>query len=313
VKRLGEVATIIREADVARRKLTDKEYAEILKSNANACCVCRRQGIGVNIHHIDHDATNNSHENLGVLCVQEHDAHHRPDQYPALNHLGLSPDEITRYKREWEEFVAEARKPDPGVLATVNVYGSFEHIHAARLLLQWVDGRVAIDRHYHLLEGPPDEWIDHLLEEVKWLGDGIKLALVDEPLAIEYCSCCGRSLPNIINPDRARMLTAKDWAERSTCSVYINPHRHSLAIHMAYDRDGVADAAFHKCGRHLHLSACNFDERTPIKRKPSIRTQATSIVRSFISAWNPGRVFIGTGDQDEPNLIDSLTLPICWE
>jgi hypothetical protein len=298
---------------MARKKLTPNQYEQTLAANAHVCCVCKRRGIGVNVHHIDHNASNNDRENLAVLCVQEHDAHHRPVQYPALNHLDLSADELRRHKRDWEEFVAEAQKPEPDVLAVMNVYGSLEQIHSARLLVQWSNGQVVLERLYHLLEGPPDVWIDRLIEEVGWLGKRIKLVLVNEPLAIEYCPCCGRSLANVIDPGCAKMLTAADWPEKSVCSIYVNPTQASLAVHISYGTDGVISAALHKCGRHLHLAAGHFEERVPIRRKPSIRAQATSLVRRFVSEWRPGKVLIGTGDSDQPDLIDDLKLPSCWE
>ena len=36
------------------------------------CCVCRRQGKPVQIHHIDSDPTNNNTDNLAVLCLDCH-------------------------------------------------------------------------------------------------------------------------------------------------------------------------------------------------------------------------------------------------
>ena len=50
-----------------------------------------------------------------------------------------------------------------------------------------------------------------------------------------------------------------------------------------------------------------------IRRSPSVRTQATRMVRKFIREWEPGRVFIGTGDPDTPHLIDEFLLPKVWE
>lgn len=298
---------------MARRKLTSSQYTDIAINNAGACCVCKRRGIGVNIHHIDHDSSNNNRENLAVLCVQDHDAHHRPGQYPAMNHLDLSAEDIRRYKREWEEFVAEAKKSEPRVLAVVNVYGTQQQIHSARLLFQWVDGRIVFERLYHLLNGPPNVWTDCLIEEVQWVGKEIKLVLVDEPLAIEYCPCCGNSLSNIINPERAKMLTVNDWQKKSVCSIYINQFRPSLAILIDYESECIVSMGIHKCGIYLHLMAARLEEQVPIRHRPSVRTQATALVERIVSEWNPGRVLIGTGDPDQPVLIENLQLPLCWE
>jgi hypothetical protein len=298
---------------MARKKLTGAKYDDVLERNAGVCCVCKRRGIGVHVHHIDHDPSNNDPRNLAVLCVQEHDAHHRPNRYPALNHLDLGVDAIQQHKRDWEGFVAEARQPHPAVLAVANVYGSQEQLHSARLLFQRANGTVVLERQYHLLDGPASRWPDWMLEEVKWLGDGVALTMINEPLPVEHCPCCGKGLCNVLNPNVAKRLTAPDWDQKSSGSIYVNPHQSSLAIHVAYGGEGLITASLHLCNGSLHLVADGIDERVPLSRRPSIRTQATSVVDSFLRAWRPGRLFIGTGDPDKPQLIDRLRLPRCWE
>ena len=57
----------------------------------------------------------------------------------------------------------------------------------------------------------------------------------------------------------------------------------------------------------------NFEERKMITKNPSIRTQATNIIRKVITDWDPGEVLIGTGNPDKPNLIKGLILPKWWE
>jgi len=69
----------------------------LLRKNAGVCCVCKIRNIGVNFHHIDGDASNTVEENMAVLCVRDHDAHHRPEEYrpdAAVNHLDLDRDAI---------------------------------------------------------------------------------------------------------------------------------------------------------------------------------------------------------------------------
>ena len=91
----------------------------VLNTNAKRCCVCKCSGVGLHLHHIDRDSSNTVDENLAVLCVEDHDRHHRPGAYtPTVNHLELSPDEIRRHKTSWEAFVSETRKPFPKVIAT---------------------------------------------------------------------------------------------------------------------------------------------------------------------------------------------------
>ena len=35
--------------------------------------MCKRTGIGLNLHHIDGDSSNTVEENLAVLCINEHE------------------------------------------------------------------------------------------------------------------------------------------------------------------------------------------------------------------------------------------------
>jgi hypothetical protein len=44
-----------------------------------------------------------------------------------------------------------------------------------------------------------------------------------------------------------------------------------------------------------------------------VRTQATRVIQEVMNIWKPGRLFIGTGDQDDPYLIKNFKLPKCWE
>ena len=90
-----------------------KMARKLYELNANSCCVCKRTGVGLNLHHIDGDSSNTTEENLAVICVKDHDAHHRPNKYTALNHMDLSAERLHAYKTEWEEFVFLCRKGTP--------------------------------------------------------------------------------------------------------------------------------------------------------------------------------------------------------
>lgn len=47
--------------------------AEVLFASDHTCCVCRDRGRTVQIHHIDEKPSNNTKENLSVLCLLCHD------------------------------------------------------------------------------------------------------------------------------------------------------------------------------------------------------------------------------------------------
>ena len=64
-----------------RRNPIPSRRERLLAKNGRMCCVCKASGVGVQFHHIDGDHSNTVDENLAVLCVADHDAHHRPNQY----------------------------------------------------------------------------------------------------------------------------------------------------------------------------------------------------------------------------------------
>jgi len=267
----------------------------------------------VNFHHIDGDNSNTTDPNLAVLCVKDHDEHHRPTEYAGLNHLKLGRRRIQQFKKSWEAFVEEARKPNPGVLAVISAYGNRAAIHSMKLVFQWANGKIEFERMYHLHHGPLEAWIDHALEEVKWLGKKVQIALINKPLPVEYCPCCNSSTSRTVDEGWARKLTAKNWAADSICSIYLNPTSASLAINISLKHKTVHQGHLHRCGMHLHYHCQEFDERVPIQSKARVRPQATQIVQGVLKQWQPARLLVGTSDPDKPTLIRRFSIPSCWE
>jgi hypothetical protein len=286
---------------------------KVKAKNLGVCCVCKERGLGINLHHIDGNPSNNIEENIAVLCVKEHDQYHRPKAYDKAKHIELGAEKIKAYKNEWEKTVLECQSKNPKVIAVVNSYGTYESIHSVRFFLQNSNGKIIYERIYHLLTGTPDQWTDNIIEEVEWLGKNVKLSLIDKPLEIEYCPCCSKSLANVLDNNVVVHLTASDWKEKSISSIYINPAFPSLALTIFYKDELVFTAHLHKCKGYLHFRCDNFEERTPIKKSTSIRTQATEIISKVISSWETQNIFIGTGDPDKPNLINDFNLPKIWE
>jgi hypothetical protein len=300
---------------MARRKPTPTQKERLLEANASRCCVCKRGSIGFNLHHIDGNSSNTVDENLAVLCVEDHDRHHRPDEYESpSNHLELEPEEILRLKNSWEAFVLEANQPDPKVLATLSCYGTTELIHSLQLVMQWPDERIEYKRSFHLLDGDLDRLTDEVFKELAAIGPRVKMALIDQPLPVEHCHACRTGLSRTVKPALVLRLTDPAWATDSSCSVYINPVEPSLAIVFFLREREVLSGSLHLCqGKFLHYASEGIDEPVPIQPKLSVRDQATRIVNGIIREWTPSRVLIGTGDPDEPELISGLELPKCWE
>jgi hypothetical protein len=297
-----------------KRKNPDNTMrTRLFEKNAYSCCVCKEHGIGLNLHHLDGDSSNTVDENLAVLCVKEHDVHHRPNAYSSLKHLELTTDELKKYKHNWELFVEECKKDVPNVLATVNVFGTKENIVGMKLVFQWANGKIEFEKEYQLLDAAPNEWVDMALSEVSRLGKNIKVVVIDNPLPIEYCEKCHNAYSRTIDECATYPLTTSDWAEKSISTVFINPHQSSLAISIFYGDKSIYSISMHKCNGMLHLNDYKGDELIHFSKRASIRMQVTKYIRRILAAWNTGHTFIGTGDYDKPTIIPKIVLPLFWE
>jgi hypothetical protein len=87
-----------------RVKIPDSLRSQILIANQHACCICGNAG--VQIHHINEKPDDNRSANLAVLCLNHH------DEATSVTGLSakLSPSEIRKYKRQWEEACVERVK-----------------------------------------------------------------------------------------------------------------------------------------------------------------------------------------------------------
>ena len=69
------------------------------------CCVCRRQGKPVQIHHIDSDPTNNNTDNLAVLCLDCH----MQTLISGGFYRKLDSNQVRLYHDDWLNVVASRR------------------------------------------------------------------------------------------------------------------------------------------------------------------------------------------------------------
>jgi hypothetical protein len=292
-----------------------KQKDRLLEANAFRCCVCKRSGVGFNFHHLDGDSSNTVDENLAVLCVEDHDCHHRPGSYiGGAKHGELGETKLRNAKRRWERFVAEAKMPASRVIAAVTCYGTKELVHSVQLVMQWADGKIEYERSFHLLEGDFDQITDGLIKEIQTVGPNMKMVLVDEPQPVEHCPCCGKGYSRTVNQSVVTRLTDPAWETDSICSIYVNPSQPSLGLVFSLGQRIVLDATLHLCqGQYLHYHAETVDEQVPVRSREDVRAQAVGLVQHILADWSPARVAIGTGDADSPQLIDTLELPAAWE
>lgn len=297
---------------MGRVALPAKMAKKLYELNANSCCVCKRTGIGLNLHHIDGDNSNTTEENLAVICVNEHDAHHRPDRYPTLNHMNLSAERLLAYKTEWEEFVKECKKDEPQVLATINTFGTYENIVAMKIIFQWLDGRIVFERSYQQLDGDVNYWTDKAIEEVLRFGKNVKIALIDEPLKIEFCPNDNVSLSRTLDEPAARKVIANDWKEKAVATVYTNPKQASLAIIIFYNNQVLMHMSMHRCGNKIKYA--DYKGVKSAKVRPlKVRKQVNAYVEQLLEKWEIENVFYGTGNPDKPKITKGCVLPFCWE
>jgi hypothetical protein len=163
---------------VKRVRPSDAQYDRLLEVNWHRCCVCKKRGVGFHLHHIDGNNANTVDPNLAVLCVEDHDRFYRPVKYaPKPNHTELSASVLLEFKTDWESFVAEARCPEPRVIATLSTYGTVELIHSLQLVMQWPDERIAMKQSYHLLDGNLDRLTDEVFADLASIGPKVKMAV----------------------------------------------------------------------------------------------------------------------------------------
>jgi len=71
----------------------------ILADNRHICCICHKNGKDVQLHHIDGKPSNNSPENLCVLCL---DCHGKVERKPTMARQ-ITSGELRIYKNNWEK------------------------------------------------------------------------------------------------------------------------------------------------------------------------------------------------------------------
>jgi hypothetical protein len=89
-----------------RAPIPQEVSVDVLFLHDHTCCVCRESGKAVQIHHIDDDPSNNSLENLAVLCLQ----HHNDTQITGGFGRKLQAAEVHRYRDDWLERVENRRE-----------------------------------------------------------------------------------------------------------------------------------------------------------------------------------------------------------
>ncbi len=88
-----------------RPSIPDDLAAEVQVAADRTCCVCRERGKETQIHHIDENPSNNTFENLAVLCFECHNK----TQIKGGFGRKLSSSVVTQYRDEWLKDVTARR------------------------------------------------------------------------------------------------------------------------------------------------------------------------------------------------------------
>ena len=84
-----------------RIPIPDELAAEVMFTSDRTCCICRTEKQKVQVHHIDSDPSNNSLDNLAVICLHCHSDAHTPGAFVR----GLTQELVTLYNKSWREIV----------------------------------------------------------------------------------------------------------------------------------------------------------------------------------------------------------------
>jgi hypothetical protein len=88
-----------------RAEISKHIAARVLFLSNRTCCVCRREGKPVQIHHIDENPANNAVANLAVLCFDCH----RETQIRGGFDRKLDAEQIVLYRDDWYAVVSQRR------------------------------------------------------------------------------------------------------------------------------------------------------------------------------------------------------------
>lgn len=114
--------------------------ADVMFASDRTCCVCRERGRTLQLHHIDENPSNNTFENLSVLCLECHN----DTQVKGGFGRKLNSILVIKYRNEWLERVDQRRNLADEMAVKRQVGGtSLEH---SNLIL----------KHAQLLDSPLD-------------------------------------------------------------------------------------------------------------------------------------------------------------
>lgn len=135
-----------------RIPIPPETVADVMFRSDGTCCVCNERGKAVQTHHIDEDPSNNSEENISVLCLECH------NQTQTKGGFGrhLNAELVTKYRNEWIARVQKRRDLADEMAVNRQVGGSS--------LSELVDAEKLPALNHEDLKEPPLNYINALPE-----------------------------------------------------------------------------------------------------------------------------------------------------
>jgi hypothetical protein len=84
-----------------RVTISDELAAAVMFASDRTCCICRLEKHKVQIHHIDENPSNNTFDNLAVICLHCHSDAHTDGAFVR----NLTPELIRLYNSSWRDIV----------------------------------------------------------------------------------------------------------------------------------------------------------------------------------------------------------------
>lgn len=218
--------------------------ARILFLADHTCCRCWVPDKPVQIHHIDEDPSNNTIENLAVLCLE----HHNETQISGGFGRKLDADSVMLYRNDWNVRVAE-RRAAQGSLSTSDIEGETD----GRTKLELATSLAEIYRenrqykllitHYNTIGNDElrDKYIDLFLQEDQ-----------SDSTIFFYRKLQGKPelIPQeVIERRLARFNEREDWSGRARLQLDIGNYSEAAAEYVrgigeALQGDYIFNAAF---------------------------------------------------------------------
>lgn len=138
--------------------------ARVMFEANRTCCVCRREGKPVQIHHIDDNPDNSIYDNLAVLCLDCHNATQLKGGFARK----LDAEQIVLYRDDWIRAVARDRAEFAAVMASdIEDKTEIGIITTTAELLRERKQYVLLAIHYHRYGNPElrDKYVELALRE----------------------------------------------------------------------------------------------------------------------------------------------------